>query len=104
MNEWVQFVVTAVFLAAALGFFTAGVIGNIRFGNAVNRIHAAGLGDSMGLFFTTLALAVSGYGLGLSIRVFLPLIFLWITSPVSSHFLAMIGTAGKQTGRAGIKG
>ena len=90
MNEWVQFGLTAAAMAAALILFTAGAVGNIRFGAAVNRIHAAGIGDSMGLFFTTLALAVSGYGPGLSVRLFLPLVFLWITSPVSSHFLALM--------------
>lgn len=105
MNEWVQFSLTAAALIIALGFFTAGAIGNIRFGNAVNRIHAAGLGDSMGLFFTTLALAVSGYGPGISFRLFLPLVFMWITSPVSSHFLAMIEiTAARRAGNPRIKG
>lgn len=94
MNEWVQFSLTAAVLVAALAFFTAGAVGNIRFGVAVNRIHAAGIGDSMGLFFTTLALAVSGYGPGLSARLFLPLVFLWITSPVSSHFLALMEIPG----------
>ena len=105
MNEWVQFSLTAAAMIAALLFFTAGAIGNIRFGTAGNRIHAAGLGDSMGLFFMTLALAISGYGPGPSIRIFLPLVFLWITSPVSSHFLALIEvSAGKRDENKRIKG
>ena len=49
-----------------------------------------GLGDTMGLFFTAAALAVSADGAALGIRLFLPLVFLWITSPVSSHFLSQI--------------
>ena len=37
MNEWVQFSLTAAAMIAALLFFTAGAIGNIRFGTAAKR-------------------------------------------------------------------
>lgn len=90
MNEWFAFALTAALLLLSLGFFTAGVIGNIRFGGAMNRIHAAGLGDTTGMLFITLAMLTSSYTPGVSIRSFLPLIFLWVTSPVSSHFLALM--------------
>jgi len=90
MSEWVRFWITAAVLMLGLGFLTAGVIGNCRFRYVMNRVHAAGLGDTMGLFFTTLALALDAGGLLPGLRLFLPLIFLWITSPVSSHFLSQI--------------
>lgn len=90
MNEWIRFWITAAVLSAGLGFFAAGVIGNCRFSYVMNRIHAAGLGDTLGLLFVTLSLAVSMDG-GLSVgKLFLPLLFLWITSPVSGHFLGQI--------------
>ena len=59
MGEWVRFWLTAAVLIAGLGFLAAGVIGNCRFYYVMNRIHAAGLGDTMGLLLTILALAVS---------------------------------------------
>ena len=90
MNEWLRFWLTAVLLAAALGFFTAGVVGNCRFSFVMNRIHAAGLGDTAGLALTVLALAVSASSIWEGLRLFLPPLFLWITSPVASHFLAQI--------------
>ena len=90
MNEWVRFWITAAILAAGIGFFSAGVIGNCRFVYVMNRIHAAGLGDTMGLLLVTVALAVTS-GDALSIgKLFLPLVFLWITSPISGHFLGQI--------------
>ena len=90
MNEWIRFWITAVILAAGIGFLAAGVIGNCRFSYVMNRIHAAGLGDTMGVLLVTVALAVSSHG-ALSVgKLFLPLIFLWITSPVSGHFLGQI--------------
>ena len=90
MNEWIRFWITAVVLVIGLGFLTAGVIGNCRFRYVMNRIHAAGVGDTLGLLFVTIALAVSTDGI-LSIgKLFLPLVFLWITSPISGHFLGQI--------------
>ena len=44
----------------------------------------------MGLMFTTVALAVSAPSVPVCAKLFLPLIFLWITSPVSTHFLSMV--------------
>ena len=90
MSEWVCFGLTAAGLIAALALMTAGVIGNCRFGCAAGRIHAAGIGDSLGMALVTVALAVSAPSASVCARIFLPLVFLWITSPVTSHFLALM--------------
>lgn len=90
MLEWIRFWITAVLLAAGLVFLAAAVVGNCRFHYVFNRIHAAGLGDTMGLLFTVLALAVSADGWLSAGKLFLPLAFLWVTSPVASHFLGQI--------------
>ena len=89
-GEWFRFWITAALLTAGIGFFCAAVVGNRRFYYVMNRIHAAGLGDTMGVLFTTLAMAVSTRGALAAGKLFLPLIFLWITSPVASHFLGQI--------------
>lgn len=90
MLEWLRFCCTAALLAAGLGFLIAGVTGNCRFRYVMNRVHAAGLGDTMGMLLTVLALAVSAPGFATAAKGFLPLVFLWITSPVSTHFLGLI--------------
>ena len=90
MSEWIRFWITAAVLTAGLGFFAAGVIGNCRFAFVMNRIHAAGLGDTMGLLLVTVALAVSTEGMLSAGKLFLPLLFLWITSPIAGHFLGLI--------------
>ena len=90
MNEWIVFWLTAAGLTTGLGIMTAGVAGNCRFGCAMNRIHAAGVGDTLGLALITAALAVSAPSAGVCAKMFLPLVFLWITSPVSSHFLSLL--------------
>ena len=57
--EWIRFWITAACLAAGLSGFGCAVLGVYRFGFVMNRMHAAGIGDTFGLFFTTLGLALS---------------------------------------------
>ena len=90
MNEWIVFGLTAAGIIAALALMTAGVLGNIRFGKAASRIHAAGIGDTLGMALMTIALAVNAPDALTGAKFFLPVVFLWITSPVSSHFLALM--------------
>ena len=89
-HEWIRFWITAIILIAALIFLIAAVVGNYRFSYVMNRIHAAGIGDTAGIALTVVALAVSARCFSDGARLFLPLFFLWITSPVSSHFMSMI--------------
>ena len=90
MNEWIVFGLTAAGIITTLALMTAGTVGNIRFGCAANRIHAAGIGDTLGMAFLTIALAVNAPDALTGAKYFLPLLFLLITSPVSSHFLALM--------------
>ena len=50
MGEWIRFGLTAICLITALIGFTAAVIGANRFGFVMNRMHAAGIGDTLGIF------------------------------------------------------
>ena len=88
--EWVRFWITAALVTAGLVFFIGAVMGNCRFAYVMNRVHAAGLGDTMGLFFVLAGLMVSAPGVWEALKLLLPLVFLWMCSPVSSHFLADI--------------
>ena len=90
MLDWIRFWITAALVAAGLVFFIGAALGNCRFAYVMNRVHAAGLGDTMGLFFVLLGLAVSADGVLEMGKTMLPLVFLWLCSPVSSHFLAQI--------------
>lgn len=90
MPEWIRFWITAALIVTGLVFFIGAVIGNCRFRFVMNRVHAAGLGDTMGLFFVLLGLTVSAPGFLEGVKIILPLLFLWLCSPVSSHFLSQI--------------
>ncbi len=88
--EWIRFFITAGLLLFGLCAFAASVLGVYRFGFIMNRIHAAGIGDSLGLLTVSMAMMVS---MGLSmdtIKMLLILVFMWFTSPVSTHFLSQV--------------
>ena len=61
-----------------------------RFGYVLNRIHAAGIGDSLGLFCVISAVVIAT-GLCMdSLKLILLIVFMWFTSPASSHFLSQV--------------
>ncbi len=90
MGEWILFGVVAILLILALLCFTAAVIGAYRFGFVLNRMHAAGIGDSLGLLCVTAAVvAATGFCMD-SLKLILLIVFMWFTSPASSHFLSQV--------------
>ena len=90
MGEWIRFWIAAACLLAALTGFTLAVLGVWRFGFVMNRLHAAGIGDTMGIFFVIAGLIVARR-LGMNdLKLLMVILFLWFTSPVSSHFLSQV--------------
>jgi len=90
IGEWIIFGITAVLLVIALGCYTLAVFGAYRFGYVLNRIHAAGIGDSLGLFCVISAVVIAT-GLCMdSLKLILLIVFMWFTSPASSHFLSQV--------------
>ena len=71
--EWIRFAIAAVLAILGLCSFGSAVLGAYRFGFVLNRMHAAGIGDTAGIFLMIASL-----------------FFLWFTSPVSTHFLGQV--------------
>lgn len=90
MVGWIRFWITAALLVIGLISFFAAVVGNYRFGYILNRVHAGGIGDTQGLLFVVLALVVSCNSALDILKLGLLVVFMWNTSPVSSHFLSQI--------------
>ena len=90
MTEWIRFWISAVLLAAGLFFYLAAVIGAYRFGFAMNRLHAAGIGDTVGIFCVIASLVVASGISFASCKLILLVFFMWFSSPVSTHFLGQV--------------
>ena len=88
--EWIRFALTALLLGAALVSFTLAVWGVYHFGFVLNRVHASGIGDTQGILCIVAGIAIAaGPGLG-TCKLLLLLVFLWLTSPTSTHFLGQV--------------
>lgn len=88
--EWLRFAAGAVFLLAGLTIFVIEIIGIFKLNYVLNRMHAAAMGDTLGISSSLLGLIImNGLNL-LSLKIFLVILFLWISSPVSSHLLAQL--------------
>lgn len=88
--EWIRFLAGAAFLLFGLGIFAIEMIGVFRFRYVLNRMHAAAMGDTLGIGFSLLGLMIiSGWNFT-TLKLFLVIVFLWFSSPVSSHLIARL--------------
>ena len=88
--EWIRFFLTAGFLLGGLVFLVTAVIGVYKFDYVLNRMHAAAMGDTLGILFCLLGLAVSSPDIWIALKLLLIIAFLWFSSPVSSHLIARL--------------
>ncbi|MBR5742265.1 MAG: monovalent cation/H(+) antiporter subunit G [Clostridia bacterium] len=88
--EWIRFVFAALLLGGSVFFFLTAAFGvnKKNFAFVLNRLHAAGIGDTLGLLLAVLGVAVAA-GIGWHLlKLFLIIVFMWFTSPVAAHLLA----------------
>lgn len=88
--EWVRFWLTALLLIGSLAAIASAVLGNYRFDFIMNRIHSAGIGDTLGVFLAALAVIIGMGQPSVILKIILVLVFLWCTSPVATHFIGQI--------------
>ena len=88
--EWIQFITGAILLTIGIVIFIFEMIGVFRFKYVLNRMHAAAMGDTLGIGCAILGLIVMS-GLNLtSLKLFLVILFLWFSSPVFSHLISRL--------------
>lgn len=94
--NWIRFIAGTFCLLFGLFFIVSAVIGNYRFKFALNRMHSAALGDTLGLLGIVLGMCFY-HGLNVTTVKLLAIVALvWITSPVASHLIMLMEmTVGK---------
>lgn len=90
MLDWIRFGLTAVLLISGLFILLTGVVAQYRFHYVLNRMHAASMGDSLGLLLIMLSLCVSLNDGWVIAKYLLVAVFLWLTSPTASHLIARL--------------
>ena len=93
MIEWVRLLAGGGLLACGLGIFLIELYGVFHFKYVLNRMHAAAMGDTLGISFSLVGLMIfSGWNFT-TLKMGLIVVFLWLASPVSSHLLAKLEVA-----------
>ena len=88
--EWIRFAAGTGLLIVGLGIFLLEIFGVYKFQYVLNRMHAAAMGDTLGLGASLLGLILlSGFNIT-SVKMALVLLFLWLASPVASHLIARL--------------
>ncbi len=91
--EWIKIIVGSAFLLCGIVIFFTELFGVFHFKYVLNRMHAAAMGDTLGITSCLIGLMIfSGFNYT-TLKILLIIIFLWCASPVSSHVLARLETA-----------
>ena len=88
--EWIRFGAGVALLLMGMGIFLLELFGVYKFSYVLNRMHAAAMGDTLGLGTCLLGMILlSGWNVT-SVKLALILVFLWLASPVASHLIARL--------------
>ena len=88
--EWIRFGAGVGLLLLGVGIFILELFGVFKFKFVLNRIHAAAMGDTLGIGASMTGLILlSGFNYT-SLKMALIIVFLWLASPVSSHLISRL--------------
>lgn len=86
----VRFIIGLIFIVAGLVVFAIQLIGVFKYKYALNRMHAAAMGDTLGITLSMIGVMLF-FGLSFTtLKLGLIVLFLWCSSPVSSHLIASL--------------
>ncbi|MCR5791092.1 MAG: monovalent cation/H(+) antiporter subunit G [Lachnospiraceae bacterium] len=86
--EWLRMIAGFSLILVSAAVFTIEVIGVFKMKFSLNRMHAAAMGDTLGLLSGLAGLMIlCGFNYT-TLKMLLVLIFLWCSSPVASHLIA----------------
>ena len=86
--EGIRLAVGGILMLGGLFVFVTAVIGNYRFPDAATRMHAAALGDTLGILLLFAGLAVLCFSGGLLMKLGIILVMMWAAGPACSHLIA----------------
>ena len=85
--EWIRFLIGAVLTVLGMFFLVSAVIGNYRFRYVLYRMHAAGLGDTLGLLLLLAGLSVLSGNFVFICKLALIVLLFWVGSATASHLI-----------------
>ncbi len=90
MLEWIRFILGTGLLCTGIVTFLLEVFGVFKFRYVLNRMHAAAMGDTLGIGASLTGLMILFGFRFVTLKLALVLVFLWCASPVSSHLISRL--------------
>ena len=88
--DWIRFIAGTILLLIGVATFLLQLFGVFKFKYVLNRMHAAAMGDTLGIGVSLTGLILlSGWNVT-SVKMGLIIVFLWLASPVSSHLISRL--------------
>lgn len=93
--EWYLYlrnIIAITLIAIGLVMFIIEIYGVYRFSFVLNRMHAAAIGDTLGLSCCLFGLMlITGFSFT-TVKFIMVIVFMWVSSPVASHLIARFET------------
>lgn len=86
--EMLKLILGSAFLLIGMVIFAIEIFGVFRLNCALNRLHSAALGDTLGISTCMIGLMIMEGFTFTTLKMALVILFFWMASPVSSHLLA----------------
>ncbi|WP_350343302.1 monovalent cation/H(+) antiporter subunit G [Proteinivorax hydrogeniformans] len=87
--ELIVNILSGTLLLAGAFFFLVGTIGLLRMPDVYSKMHATTKCDTLGAGLILLGLMVYSHGeLDVAIKLFLVIVFIWLTNPTAAHIIA----------------
>ena len=83
-------IIAAIFIIAGILVFIVALLGIYRLKYVMNRMHAAALGDTLGILCVLLGVMIAEGLTIATVKMLLVIITLWLTSPVASHLVSRL--------------
>ena len=83
-----RLILSAIFIFAGVNVIITALVGNFRFNYVLNRMQVGATADTMGAILVLIGLVIKAGWSMISLKLFIMIIFFWVASPVSAHFLA----------------
>ena len=88
--DWVIFALVALFVLSSLFMIFCGILGVYRMKYVLNRMNAAALIDTLALLFMNIGLMIANGFTFTSLKLFLIVLVMWLTSPISGHLISKL--------------
>ena len=88
--EWIRFLAGVILLLIGMVVFLLQLFGVFKFKYVLNRMHAAAMGDTLGIAAALIGLILLSGWNATSVKMAMIIAFLWLASPVSSHLISRL--------------